>query len=214
MRITTPGALLLIFSLTVFLSSCQKEVDFQNQNDPGNPGGGGTGNHNITGDWNFVGIAAHTNSTVTVSAGGDQIRAVTVSDYISQNNAGTVKITASDFISTGVGYVIDTTMNSKTYINGVLFDDSDFPFDETVPPTNSTTPYTRINNDSLTVIGPFGAPDPSGSTPTGPVGIKISWSGDTLLLKVKSSFTQTVTQGGVPGTLTGTVIGITKLKRP
>jgi hypothetical protein len=34
---------------------------------------------------------------------------------------------------------------------------------------------------------------PSGATPTGPVGLKLSWSGDTLLMKINSTFTQNVT---------------------
>lgn len=215
MRLTTTKTLLLIFSLAAFLVSCQKEVDFQNiNNPPGNPGGGGGNNNtNIIGDWDFVGMTAHTYSAVTVTEGGQQLKAVTVSDYITQNNVGTVKITASDFISTGIGYEIDTTVNSKTYINGVLFDDTDFPFVVTLPPTSSTSPYTRINNDSLTTTGAFGAPDPSGSIPTDTVGMKIGWSGDTLLLKIASSFTQNVSQGGVPGVLTASVNGVSKLKR-
>jgi hypothetical protein len=45
------------------------------------------------------------------------------------------------------------------------------------------------------------------------VGVKLSWSGDTLLLNVNSSFTQTVTQQGVPGTMVGSVNGVLKLKK-
>ena len=63
------------------------------------------------------------------------------------------------------------------------------------------------------VTGVLGVPDPSGATPTGPVGAKTSWSGDTLLLKMTSSFTQNISQGGVPGILTGFVNGIVKLKK-
>jgi hypothetical protein len=214
MRLTAAKTLLLIFSLTACLVSCQKEVDFQNENNSGNPGGGtGNNNTNIIGDWDFVGMTAHTYSAVTVSEGGEQLKAVTTSDYITQNNTGTIQITASDFISTGIGYSIDTIVNSKTYINGVLFDDTDYPFVMTLPPTSSTSPYTRINNDSLTTTGAFGAPDPSGSIPTGLVGMRIAWSGDTLLLKVASSFTQDVTQSGVPGVMTASVSGVSKLKR-
>lgn len=126
---------------------------------------------------------------------------------------GTANITASDIVFIGVGYSIDTTANSKTYIDGVLFNEADLPFVLTVPPANTTNPYTRINNDSLNVIGALGVPNPSGATPTGPVGLKISWSGDTLLLKITSSFTQNISQGGVPGILTGFVNGVAKLKK-
>jgi len=82
------------------------------------------------------------------------------------------------------------------------------------PASNSTTSYTKINGDSITVVGAVGAPsNPSGATPTGPVGVKLSWAGDTLLMKVSSSISQTISQGGASGLLTGTVEGVTKLKR-
>jgi len=190
-------------------------VDFSNSNSGGgNGGGGGSNNSSITGDWNFVGMSAHTYSSVTVVEGGDQLKSVTVSDYNTKNNSGTVKITSTQFISTNLAYSIDTIMNVKTYLNGSLFDDTDLPYVFSAPASSSTSNYTKINSDSITIVGAFGAPSgPSGSIPTGPVGVKISWAGDTLLLKVASSFTQTITQGGVPATLIGSVTGITKLKR-
>jgi hypothetical protein len=55
--------------------------------------------------------------------------------------------------------------------------------------------------------------DPSGTIPAGPVGLKLSWSGDTLLLKVNTSFTQSVSQGGVPATMIASVKGTFKLKK-
>ena len=46
------------------------------------------------------------------------------------------------------------------------------------------------------------------------MGIKLSWSGDTLSLKVNSSYSQSVIQfGGPPGTLVGSVNGIIRLKK-
>ena len=74
---------------------------------------------------------------------------------------------------TGVGYSIDTTANGKTYVDGVLLNDSDFPFVASFPPTNTTTPYTRITNDSLDVVGTLGVSDPSGVAPTGTIGAKL-----------------------------------------
>jgi hypothetical protein len=218
MKIQSTRKFLLISCVVIFLVSCQKEISIE-LGSQGNGGGGGTGggtggnNTSIIGNWNFVGMVAHTNSSVSLTAGGDQLKTITTSDYVTQNNVGTMQITASQFISSNIAYSIDTTMHVKTYLNGVLFDEMDLPFVLTSPSSSSTSPYTRINNDSLTITGALGVPDPSGSTPTGPVGVRISWSGDTLLLKVASSFTQTVTQGGVPATVTGSVTGITKLKR-
>ena len=212
---------MLVASVISFFVSCQKETSFETGNGNGSGGNGGGGNgggigntSNIVGDYDFVGLEAHTKSTVTISAAGSEMKTITVSDYLTESNTGTVKITSNQFISTNLGYSIDTTMNAKTYIDNVLFDDSDFPFALTSPPTSSTSTYVRVSADSITVTGAIGtSPDPSGSTPTGPVGVKLSWSGDTLLMKINTSFTQTITQGGVPATLEGSVRGITKLKK-
>jgi hypothetical protein len=212
----TATKLLLLSSLIIVFTSCQKEVDFQTRNSSGGTGGtAAPGNtNNIVGDYDFVGMVAHTQSTVTVNAQGQQLKAITISDYVTKSNIGTVKITSNQFITTGLGYSIDTVMNVKTYIDNVLFDDSDVPFVASVPSSSSTSSYVRNSADSITVTGAIGvSPDPSGNTPTGPVGVRLSWSGDTLLLKVKSSFTQSITQGGVPGIITGSVSGITRLKK-
>lgn len=215
MRIRT-SKLLLSLSLVAALASCQKEVNFQL--DSGSGGGtGGTGGNtttNIVGDYDFVGLVAHTQSTVTVTDQGQELKSVTVSDYVTKNNTGTVKVTSSELITTNVAYSIDTMMNVKTYIGNLLMSDLDFPFALTAPTTSTSSPYVRNSADSITVTGTFGVSvDPTGNAPTGPVGMKLSWSGDTLLLRVKATFSQTVTQGGVPGTVVGTVDGITKLKK-
>jgi hypothetical protein len=205
---------LLLFGLIIALVSCQKEADFQPGTGPSTGTGGGGNTNNIVGDYDFVGMVAHTQSTVTVTDQGQQLKAITVSDYVTKDNVGTAKITSSEFIGTGIGYSIDTVMNVKTYIDNVLFDDSDVPYVGTVPPTSSTSPYTRVAADSITITGALGvSPNPSGAVPTGPVGVKLSWSADTLMMHINSTFTQTVTQNGVPGVITGTVIGITKLKK-
>jgi len=209
----------LLLSLVIVFTSCQKEVDYATSGNSGGTGGtggpGGNGNtSNVEGDYDFVGMVAHTQTSVTVSAAGSEIKAVTVSDYVTKNNTGTMKITSNQLIGTDIGYSIDTTMNVKTYMDNVLFDDSDVPFVGDSPPTSNTSPYVRNSADSITVTGLLGVPtDPSGTIPTGDVGVKLSWSGDTLLLKINTSFTQTVTQGGVPGTLVGSVNGILRLKK-
>jgi len=214
MRITRAINLLPFIAALVILASCQKEVSFNGPVNPGS-GGGGSGNNtnNIVGDYDFVGMLAHTVSTVRVNQAGQDVKTVTVSDYNTENNTGTVKITANQMISTGVGYSIDTMMNAKTYVNGLLLDDSDFPFQVTMPATSSSSTYVRNSSDSITVTGPLGFPDPSGNTPTGSAGSKLSWHGDTLFMKVSTTFTQTINQGGIPATFTGTVNGTSKLKK-
>jgi hypothetical protein len=215
MRVIRTRTLGLCLVFTFFLFSCQKEVNFQDGDNPGpGTGPGTTPANNIIGEYDFIGVSAHTVSTVIISDGGDQLKTVTVSDYVSKDNTGTVKITSNQFITTGLGYSVDTMVNAKTYLNNVLLDDSYLPFVVSLPASSSNSAYVRNNADSITVSGAFGvASDPSGNPPTGLVGQKLSWSGDTLLLRVTTSVTQTITQGGIPANFTGTVNGITRLKK-
>src|SRR5258706_6621171 len=125
MRIASTKTLLLFFCSTMLLFSCQKEASFQNQQ--GNQGGTGGNNRSITGDYDFVGVVAHTSSTITVSAGGQQLKTVTISDYTGKNYTGTTKITSNQIIATDIGYSVDTVMNAKSYIDGLLIDDSNYP---------------------------------------------------------------------------------------
>jgi uncharacterized protein YdeI (BOF family) len=204
----------LFLSLIVSLASCQKEVSYQLPSG-GSGGTGGSGNtNNITGDYDFVGLVAHTRSDITVNAMGQIARSITVSDYVSQDNTGTVKITSNQFISDNLGYSIDTIANVKSYIDNSLVDDSDVPFSFTLPPTSSTSTYVRNSTDSITVTGAIGtSPDPTGNTSTGPTGAKLSWSGDTLILNMRAEISQTITQGGIPAQINQSVIAISKLKK-
>jgi hypothetical protein len=207
---------LLLLSLAIVFTACQKEVDYATGNNTGNTGGtGGTGNAgNIEGDYDFVGMTAHTVSAITVNASGSEIKAVTTSDYVTKENTGRMKITSDQFISTNLAYSIDTVVNVKTYLDNVLFDDSDVPYAQSTPPSSSTTPYVRNSADSITATGPLGIPsDPSGAIPTGEAGFKLSWSGDTLVLKTNTSVTQSISQNGVPATAVSSVIGTFKLKK-
>lgn len=221
MRTSTPK-LLLLLTIIIGISSCQKEVSLQNSNNSGSSGGaGGTGGSggtnstsNIEGDYDFVGMTAHTQSTVTVNEAGIEAKTVTTSDYATKDNTGTATFTSTDFTFTNLSYTIDTTMSFQLYQDNQLIDSETLPFTESAPPTTSTNPYVRVSSDSLTMTGPLGvASDPTGTPPTGATGVKLAWSGDTLLLKINGSFNQSITQNGVTGIIVGAVNGVVKLKK-
>jgi hypothetical protein len=213
--------ILLLASLALMFTSCQKEVSVELGTGSGGSGsGGGTGTggsgntNNITGSYNFVGLAAHTKSTASATEGGVQETTVTVSDYVTTDNVGTVTFSANQMSANNLGYSIDTLLNVKTYENGTLVDDSDVPFSVTIPPMSSTSPYVRISADSITVTGSvISTSDPSGTTPTGPVGVKLSWSGDTLIMKSSIKYSKVVDQGGVSVTLDNEATSTWKLKK-
>ena len=131
----------------MLLTACQKEVDLQDLGGSGT--GTGTNNAVITGNWNFAGLSAKTNVAISVSQAGHDVKAVTTSEYSSQNNIGTLTITNNQFIFVGIGHTVNGAANVKAYLNGILFDNTDEPFDEITPPADNTLDYVRNNNDSL-----------------------------------------------------------------
>ena len=211
MKLRRIKTLLLVCVSVGIFSSCQKEADFGNTTIT--PGGVNT---KITGDWQFIGLNSKTYVKVSVSQGGEDMQTITTSDYVTENNVGTVKITDGQFIFKGLGYTINDQAHSDIYIGGVLLDAMDMPFEFTNPPTDNTTDYVRNTNDSLTFKnGVSFVPDPSG-TPTATaalVGARFSVAGDTLTVSVITNEGQTITQGGIPATFQARLEGTLKFKR-
>lgn len=220
---------LLLFGFVIVFTACQKDKDSARRNTSGNTGGTGS-TTNIEGDYDFVGMVAYTESSVTVNRAGTEIKAVTVMDYATKNNIGTMKITSDQLIDTNLAYSIDTIFNVKTYWDNVLVDDSNFSSVGSTPPTSNISTYVRNSADSITVTrAPGVVSDLFNAIPIPPapqistgfanfapekMGVKLSWSGDTLLLKVNSRYSQSVSQfGGAPGTLVGSVNGMIRLKK-
>jgi hypothetical protein len=205
--------LFLLIAVTCSLFySCQKEVDLQILPGTGTSGGGAKP---LIGDYDFVGIAADTRTTSTVTESGLVLRSETTSKYNSTNNAGQVKFTATELIFKGVTYSVNTTAATKTYINGVLFGETSLPFNQDYPPYDVNYDYVRNNDDSLTFTDPdFTVTSPfSGGGPTDPLGARLSWSGDTLFVKTIFKITDTISQGGVPAVFTADGYGIMKFKK-
>lgn len=217
--------LTFLAGVALLFASCQKEVDFQDLNGTGgnpggNPGGGGAGGGgnagSILGDYNFIGVSSKQENSVTVTQAGMTIKAVALTEYTSENNVGTLKITGDKFFFTGIGHTVNGTANVLTYIDGALFGLETEPYSQVTDPADQTYDYVRNNSDSLTFTNGFAMlPDASGNgmVPTGPIGMKISMSNDTLTLVTKFAFTSSVNQGGVPGVIDVNADGIMKFKK-
>ena len=191
---------LVFICITAFLlSACQKEADFQDSNNPSNGNNG-----ELIDDWNFVNLGGIVNTTVSFTESGLQVKAVAFSDYLSQNNTGTLKVTANQFIFSGIGHTINDEVNIKFYLSGFLVDEADSAFNATAAPTNTTIDYVRNSDDSLTFSNAiFTIPDPAGggTSPTGPMGAKIRIANDTLSLTIKNTLDTTISQAGTPANL-------------
>ena len=194
---------MLIGSMGLLLAACQKEVDNQDLDGPGGGNNGGV-NGELVDDWNFIGLGAKVNTAVTASESGQQVKIAAFTDYDTENNVGTLKVTTNQFIFTGIGHTVSDEVNIKLYLNGFLVNSSDSAFNYTTPPSDNTIDYVRNSNDSVTFSNAIlTLPDPAGggSAPAGPMGARISISHDTLYVTVKNSLDTTITQAGSPANL-------------
>ena len=125
--------LLMLSSIVMILVSCSK--DHTNSDTAG-----------IQGTYKLKFLSAKTNSTLTDSEGE---KIVTLSDYTTINNSGTVVVDGSKFSSTGLSYEVSTTSTGYFYQDNVLVDSFSSPFNIKIPPFNSTAPYKLIGADSI-----------------------------------------------------------------
>ena len=196
-------ALLLVGGIAALFTACQKEA----------PVAGNT-NDKILGTWKFAGMTATRKSTIVAGTGINEEKVITYYGFHSKNNVGTVTIDAANFTSTGLGYSFDTLVSTQLYLGGVLFDsfDDDFSFD--MPLTSAVAPYKAVGTDSVYFASGFISIDPDASpTATVPSGSKISWSGDTLMLKTLYVGTRNQVINGVNAKVTDDISQLVKLKK-
>lgn len=215
-------SILGILALLVF-TACQKEVDFQadanNNNGSGSGNGSGNGSaQELTGSYRFVGVDGQTASTVSITQSGMTARTEATGIYYTKNNAGTLLIDATKFNFSNIGYLIDTSLKVKAYMNNVLLVEQDQDWYYEMPPQTDAFTYRRVNADSLHFPGGFTLgssltpPNSIGTVPP-PDGARISWSGDTLLLKMVMNVNTTVTQAGVPNHIRANSTNVMKFKK-
>lgn len=177
------NCIVLLCICSLFFVSCQKELSMDSSL-------GGSNNASLTGNWKFIGMHSKTESIVELSDGIDVLKTITLSEYYSKNNTGTIVIDDSKMTGTNVGYEIDTIAKGFTYENNILIDTVSAPFYFIVPPTNSVSPYTRVSADSLYFTGGQFATLTGPATPTNPVGVRVQFKDDKILLTVKLAISE------------------------
>lgn len=166
--------------ISVSIFSCTKEHSI----DTSAGSTSGTGSGSVLGTWNFAGFTAAINMQVVQSDGTDVSKTVATSNYVSSNNKGTVSFAANTFAGTGLGYDLNTNFFVEDYLNGVLQDTMSFPFNFTLPATNSGGSYKLVGADSLYFTGGFIAVGLD-SMESKPIGYKYSISGNKLTMNTK-----------------------------
>lgn len=168
----------LIILCLPFLISCQKELSMDSSLGGNSP--------TLQGKWKFIGMQSKTEAIVELSDGIDVLKTITLSDYGTTQNTGTLDIGASNVVSTGFGYEVNAVAKGYFFENNILVDSAQSPFNFIAPPTNSAATYTRVNSDSLT-FGPGFVSIGGSTTPTTPTGARIQFQADKLLMTVGAS---------------------------
>lgn len=187
----THSLYLLAIVATAF-TACSKEESAE-------PDENGTASQKLIGTYDFLYLAAHTESDIEVVFPEGTMRTVSTSDYISKENSGTYTFTANEMIAENTNYKIDTTFNTKFYTDGVLDDEVDMPFTFSVADYDATSTYKLVGTDSIFAEGGFSNVPSGGAqgTPIAPSGTKFFWSGDTLTFYAEYSALTTVTEEGI-----------------
>ena len=195
--------LLSLTVLCLILSSCHKNNDA-----PGNSG-------QLTGNYKFLYISLQAQSTGQQSGGGQTLKTITNTNYKTVGNSGTVTFTKDSIFSKGVGYTANTISSSYVYENGTLTDSLSFPLVETYPPSNSSTKFDVIGQDSIVFHGGYLFTGLGGNTTVAPPsGGRFSFKGDTLFLTSKVSQTlPPQTSGGVTVTQSASGLIIIAMSR-
>ena len=200
-------SLLLVIAIIITAASCQKEV----QGDAITPPAGGPlPNDTIptdgteVGTWKFVSLTGKIDQIAEFSQSGASVKAVNTSTFTSTDNDGTVTFNNSIMTASAITMAINTTVNTSIYMNGVLFNSSQTPLNQTLPPQNASSDYTKIGTDSLHFKdGGFLNAITGGLLPDSPTGCKLKFEGSNVM-KMTTVYDTVTTQDfqGIPAKIT------------
>lgn len=161
---------LRIILLSFAIVSCQKDI-----NQPTSSAA------DITGTWTLVSFDVNITAVQQVTEGADEIKTVSVNNYITKTNSGTITFDATKITANNLSYSVDAVAKSSVYENGALIDTFSAPFQFKYPAYNGVTAYKTITADSLYFES--GTLFMSGVTQnTQPGGIKFKLENDKLYL--------------------------------
>lgn len=197
----------LMAVISIYISSCQKEINGEDITPPGGgpvPGDTIPNNTNTeVGAWNFVSVSGKVSQTAELSQAGSSIKAVSATSFTSQNNAGTVTFDSVTMTASGVTFNVNTSAKTYFYMNGALYDSLQTPFNQTVPAQNASSGYKKIGSDSLYFQdGGFLNVLTGGLLPSAPSGCKITFAGNIMKLTIVYDTVTTQDYQGIPAKIT------------
>jgi hypothetical protein len=184
---------------TLIIVSCKKSSSSSQSN-------------SLIGKWFFESEHVTTQSNTAYTSGGINYQTVSVSDYTTTYDSGTVNITSNTMTTAGLTYYISSRVFATDYENGVVVDTTSAPFTYYVAPASAATTYTMIGTDS--VYFPTGGFTSTPGSSGGAGGAKIAIVGDSVLtLSTAYSKDSTGFLYGMPVTITNQANLVTTLHR-
>ena len=204
----TRNFLLLLVAAWVFvLVACSKEKSNETGVTPGGTIPTDTttqGNTNTeVGSWKFISVQGTGNESGEFTQMGVALKLVSNSNFISQNNGGTVTFDNSQMTATGITLSVHTSPMGYLYQGSLLLDSFPLPIDQTVSPQSATSSYTKIGTDSLNFAnGGFLDLLTGGLLPNPPTGCKVAFTGNTMKMTIVYDGVITQNYQGVPAKVT------------
>jgi hypothetical protein len=175
----------LVIIVAISVVSCQKDS-------PATPD-----SNTLVGNWKFIGITAHTNTTSQTAFGSTVLKNITLSDYTTINNAGTIAINTNTFTGAGITYQIDDFVKTYMYQDNDLIDSMSLPFNATMPSSNSSSNYQLIGQDSIYFNGQGFFSTGTSTTIPAPSGARFTIDGNILKMTTAVVKDSSVTESGV-----------------
>jgi hypothetical protein len=220
--------LLLVAALVFVFVACSKEKS----NESGTPPGGtrpidtvpgpidttqGTTPGRVTtevGTWKFISVQGTGSQTAEFTQAGVAVKAVSSSNFTSQDNGGTVTFDNSKMTATNITLSVHTNATTDVYQGTTIINSFQTPLDQTVPPQSSTSDYTKIGTDSLHFAnGGFLDVLTGGLLPNAPSGCKVAFSGNTMKMTIVYDTVTTQDYQGVPAKMTIHMVLVVTLQK-
>jgi hypothetical protein len=200
--------LLLIIAINIYITSCQKEVSGEGNPPPaGGPLPADTvpsGTNTEVGTWKFVSLSGKLAQNAEFSQAGQAVKAVSSSNFTSQNNGGTVTFDNQKMTANGITMSVNTTAKTYVYVGALLLDSMQTPLNQSFPPQNATSSYSRVGADSLHFQdGGFLNALTGGLLPAIPTGCKLKFESSNIM-KMTTIYDTVTTQDfqGIPARVT------------
>lgn len=205
----TRNFLLLLVAAWVFVFvACSKEKSNETGVTPGGnptdtlPNSGDTTKTEV-GTWKFISVQGTGNQSADFTQMGVALKAISNSNFTSQNNGGTVTFDSSKMTATGITLSVHTSPAAYVYQGSTLIDSFPLPIDQTVSPQSATSNYTKIGTDSLNFAnGGFLDLLTGGLLPNPPTGCKVAFGGNTMKMTIVYDAVTTQDYQGVPAKVT------------